>query len=158
MWVFSIHCSNNRRVALLIVMRTILVDALGEAESAYVAGVHISNARTGRCEREKEKERRRVVQTRGPQRLGFGPRRVFLPPVWPPPRLIVFCLVHRMLCTAYLTSPHLAFSSSRSTYHLLHLLSLSLSSLFLDLSFACSHSQSGPVEQTVLCFKHNIEY
>lgn len=63
---------------------------------------------------ERERERGRVVQTRGPQRLGFGPRRVFLPPVWPPPPLIVFCLVHRMLCTAHLTS-----SSPRSAYLLL---------------------------------------
>lgn len=36
--------------------------------------------------------------------LGFGARRVFLPPVWPPPRLIFFCLVHCM-STAVLLLP-----------------------------------------------------
>ena len=37
--------------------------------------------------------RERRLQARD---LGFGARRVFLPPVWPPPRLIFFCLVHCM--------------------------------------------------------------
>lgn len=99
-----------------------------------------SCART-KWQREGEKEegkRRRVVQTRGPQRLGFGPRRVFLPPVWPPPPLIVFCLVHRMLCTAHLTS-----SSPRSTYLLLLLLrSSSCFSFSFDLSVARAFARS----------------
>lgn len=51
------------------------------------------------------------------ERPGFGARRVFLPPVWPPPRLIVFCLPRCMRCTAAptLSSPLLSVSLSLCT-------------------------------------------
>lgn len=90
-------------------------------------------------------QRGRVVQTRGPQRLGSGPRRMFLPPVWPPPRIIVFCLVHRMLYTA-----HLASSSSLGRRTISSTAPFSLPPPFLSLSIShCARSrfrsQSGPM-------------
>ena len=41
------------------------------------------------------------------KRPGFGARRVFLPPVWPPPQLIVFCLPRCMRCIVPLLLLHL---------------------------------------------------
>lgn len=102
-------------------------------ESPRLAAVRLAYARES------------VAAQEGP---GFGARRVFLPPVWPPPRLIVFCLVHCMRCTAAV--PLAPPPSADVVILLLHRL-LQLSFLPQPLSAWLHHNAPRPLHRRAKC-------